>query len=456
MKSEAGEMAVEHAPPRHRVVIVGGGFGGLRAARALGRLPIDVTLIDRNNHHVFQPLLYQVATGVLSEGQVAPALRSFFRRRQSVQVQMGEVRGFDLARRVVRTWSGREVEVPYDTLIVAAGASHSYFGHDEWGAIAPGIKTLDDASRLRSRILGAFEMAEQSEPGRERDAWLTFVVVGAGPTGVELAGQLSVLSRSILRGEYRAIDPAQARVLLLDAGPSVLSMYSEPLRARAERGLRELGIEVQLGVKVVGVDEDGVTAESGGARRRISARTAIWAAGVRASPLGDALAKATGAELDRAGRLHVGPDLTLADHPELFVIGDMAAIPNVPSVAPAAMQQGAYVAGLIERRLRGKPLPPPFRYVDRGSMATIGRGRAVGTVHGVDLSGLPAFLAWGAVHFLYLPGWFNRLGALARWMWTALARDRRERLISVVSLVGEKDAQAHIDVLLRPRGQAAG
>ena len=272
MNDEAAEMAVQHAPRRHRVVIVGGGFGGLRAARALGRLPIDVTLIDRNNHHVFQPLLYQVATGVLSAGQVAPALRSFFRRQQSVQVLMGEVRGFDLARRVVRTWSGREVEVPYDTLIVAAGASHAYFGHDEWGAIAPGIKTLDDASRLRSRILGAFEMAEQSQPGRERDAWLTFVVVGGGPTGVELAGQLSVLSRRILRGEYRSIDSAKARVLLLDAGPSVLSMYSERLRAHAERDLRELGIEVQLGVKVVGVDEDGVTVESGGERRRISPR----------------------------------------------------------------------------------------------------------------------------------------------------------------------------------------
>jgi NADH dehydrogenase len=455
MKSKAGEFVVRHAATRHRVVIVGGGFGGLRAARALARLPIDVTLIDRNNHHVFQPLLYQVATGVLSEGQVAPALRSFFRRRQSVQVQLGEVRGFDLARHVVRTWSGRELEVPYDTLIVAAGASHSYFGHDEWGTIAPGIKTLDDANRLRSRILGAFEMAELSPPGEERDAWLTFVVIGGGATGVELAGQLSVLSRRILRGEYRAIDPTTARILLLDAGPSVLPMYGEHLSVLAEQDLRDLGIDVQLGVKVVGVDEDGVTVESGGVRRRISARTAIWAAGVRASPLADALAEVTGAERDRAGRLRVGPELTLPNHPEVFVIGDMAAIPNVPSLAPAAMQQGAYVSRLIESRLRGKPLFPPFRYVDRGSMATIGRGRAVGSVLGVDFWGVPAFLAWGAVHFLYLPGLVNRLGALARWMWTALARDRRERLISVVSLVGDKEAHAQIDVHLRSRREVA-
>src|SRR5271166_1243995 len=427
MKREAGEIAVRRASPRHRVVIVGGGFGGLRAAKALSRLPVDVTLIDRNNHHVFQPLLYQVATGVLSEGQVAPALRSFFRRRQSVHVQMGEVRGFDLARRVVHTWCGREHEVPYDSLIVAAGASHSYFGHDEWDTIAPGLKTLDDASRLRSRILGAFEMAEQSQPGEERDAWLTFVVVGAGPTGVELAGQLSVLSRVILRGEYRAYDPAKARVLLLAAGPSVLPMYRESLRAQAERDLHRLGIDVQLGAKVVGVGEDGVTVESAGVARRILAHTTIWAAGVRASPLAGVLAEATGAELDRAGRLRVGPELALPGHPEVFVIGDMAAIPNVPGLARAATEQGAYVAGLIERRLRGKPLPPPFRYVDRGSLATIGRGRAVGTVLGVDLRGLPAFLAWGAVHLLGVPGWANRLDALARWMWMALARDRRER-----------------------------
>ncbi len=431
---------------KHRVVIVGGGFGGVRAAKVLSRLPgVEITLVDRTNHHLFQPLLYQVATGVLSPGQVAPALRSLFRRRRAVRVLLAEVRGFDLENRVVHAISEHDLELPYDTLIVAAGATHSYFGHDEWSQFAPGMKTLDDANRLRTRILSAFEMAEQAQDPAERDAWLTFAIVGAGPTGVELAGQVAVLAKRILRDEYRAIDTSRARILLLDAIPTVLGPFPEKLRKRAERDLRDMGVEPQLGAMVVDIDEDGLDVKEGDGTRRIHAKTVVWAAGVKASPLAGELAKASGAATDRAGRIQVGPDLSLPGHPEVFAVGDMIALEGVPGTAQPAIQEGKYVARVTAARLAGQPAPPPFKYNDLGTMAVIGRTRAVAEVFGWKVGGFIAFLIWGVIHLAYLVGWGNRFEAVVRWMWTILARNRRERLISIVSLVREETAQAELE-----------
>jgi NADH dehydrogenase len=432
-------------PPPHRIVIVGGGFGGVRAAKALARLPVDITLIDRTNHHLFQPLLYQVATGVLSPGQIAPALRSLFRRDRNVRVLLGVVDGFDLQRRTVHAVARDELELPYDTLIVAAGATHSYFGHDEWAQYAPGMKTLDDAGRLRTLILSAFELAEQAQTEAERDAWLTFAIVGAGPTGVELAGQIAVLARRVLRGEYRSIDPARARIVLLDAAPWVLAPFAESLRRHAEEDLEALGVDVELDSAVVSVDAEGVEVDGSNGHRRIEARTIVWAAGVRASPLAAALADAAGTSTDRAGRLHVEGDLTLPGHPEVFAIGDMVSLPGVPGTAQPAIQEGKYVASVVRARLRGRTAPAPFRYADKGMMAVVGRTRAVAEIYGVRLEGFLAFAIWGVVHLVYLVGWGNRFEAVARWLWTILARNRRERLISVVSLVSEQTAEAELE-----------
>ncbi len=433
---------------RHRVVIIGGGFGGVRAAKSLARAGVDVTLIDRTNHHLFQPLLYQVATGVLSPGQIAPPLRSLFRGEDYVEVLLADVESVDLARRVVRAVSWERLEIPYDTLIVAAGATHSYFGHDDWAAIAPGMKTLDDAIRLRSRILGAFELAEQAEDESERRAWLTFAIVGAGPTGVELAGQIALLAHRVLRGEYRHMNPASVRVLLLDAAPAVLGAFPASLQRGAKRSLERLGIEVDLDHPVTSVDTDGVTLGEGERAARVTARTVIWAAGVRAAPLGAQLAEQTGAEIDRAGRVSVGPDLSLPGHPEVFAIGDMIAIPDVPGTAQPAIQEGKYVARVIRARLDGRPAPRRFKYLDLGSIATIGRTQAVADLFGrIRLQGFPAFVIWGIVHLAYLVGWGNRFGAVTRWMWTLLARNRRERLISLTSLVSEDAAQEHLAAL---------
>jgi NADH:ubiquinone reductase (H+-translocating) len=419
---------------RHRVVIVGGGFAGLHAARALRHADVDVTLVDKTNHHLFQPLLYQVATGVLSPGQIAPALRSMFRHQPNARTLLAEVEGFDLARNVVRARAEHAFELPYDSLIVAAGATHSYFGHDNWADIAPGIKSLDDAARVRSRVLGAFELAEQARAGSEREAWLTFVVVGAGPTGVELAGQLAILSRKVLRGEYRTIDPTRARILLIDAGPSALPAFAPRLQQRAAHDLRQLGVELEFGAMAVGVDRGGIEIDAHGQRRRIAARTVIWAAGVRASPLADMLAHASGAVTKRSGQVVVEPDLSLPGHPEVFAIGDMAYVEGVPGLAPAAIQQGGYVARQIRARLRGGQRRP-FRYLDKGSIATIGRTRAVAQVGPLKLWGPPAFVIWAVVHLAYLVGWGNRYEAVARWMWTLIARNRRERLISLKGLL---------------------
>jgi NADH dehydrogenase len=435
----------------HQIVIVGGGFAGVRAARALARAGgTQITLIDRTNHFVFQPLLYQVATGLLSGGQISPALRAVFRKYPQVRVLLGEVEGFDLARRVVRVYAEHEFEVPYDTLVVAAGATHSYFGRDDWAVLAPGMKSVDDANRLRSMILGAFELAEAAGTAEERLAWMTFAIVGAGPTGVEMAGQVAELAQRILTSEYRSVDTSQARIVLLDSNRRVLKTFPERLSARAERDLRWLGIDVRLGVRAVGIDPEGLDVVVDGSPGRITAKTVMWAAGVKASPLGAAL----DSEIDGAGRVVVAPDLTLPGHPEVFVIGDMAAVPGVPGVAQGAIQGGEYVAAVIRARLSGTLGPGPFRYKDKGSMATIGRRRAVVDLGGRGVMvGMPAYFVWGVVHLAYLARWEDRVEAVWRWVITLLGGRRRERLISIVSLVPETTARGVIFELRRRRAE---
>jgi NADH:ubiquinone reductase (H+-translocating) len=431
---------------RHRVVVIGGGFGGVRAVQALEHSPADITLIDRTNHHLFQPLLYQVATGVLSAGQVAPALRAMFRRQQNVRVLLGRVTGIDIEKRTVTMVADKPNEIPYDTLIVATGATHSYFGHEEWERIAPGMKTLDDAGRVRSRILGAFEIAEQQSDPAERQAWLTFAVVGAGPTGVELAGQIALLAHRVLRGEYREIDPSKAQVLLFDATPSVLGAFPHSLSKHAAKDLGHLGVDVELNAPVTEIDADGLTIDSNGEPRHIPAKTVIWAAGVTASHLGKELARGSGAELDKAGRIHVEPDLTIKGHPEVFAIGDMITLQGVPGTAQPAIQEGKYVGKVVKARLTGEPMPKPFHYRDLGMIAAIGRTSAVADLFGrFRISGPIAFLIWGVVHLAYLVGWGNRYEAVTRWLWTILARNRRERLISIVSLVSDETAMRELN-----------
>jgi NADH dehydrogenase len=423
------------------VVVVGGGFGGLHAVRKLRRAPVEVTLIDRRNFHLFQPLVYQLATGALSPGEIATPLRDVFKRDRNVRVLLGEVTGFDLeARRVifdpVLDPSGGARTADYDSLIVAAGSTYSYFGHDEWRSLAPNVKGLEDAIEVRRRLLVAFESAEEETDPDRKAAWLTFVVVGAGPTGVELAGQIGELARDTLRRDFRAVDTAAARILLVDLVDRVLPPFPPRLSKRAARGLQELGVTPLLGRKVVGIDEDGVTVEdSGGARKRVPARTVVWAAGVQASPLAEALAPASGGALDRAGRVAVGPDLSLDGHPEVFAIGDMAQAHDtagnplrLPGLAPVAMQQGRYVADAIVHRLDGSR-PEPFRYRDKGNLATIGRERAVAEIAGLQLSGVIAWATWLFVHLFYLIGLQNRLLVFIRWTISFVTRGRGARLI---------------------------
>ncbi|MGH8909928.1 MAG: NAD(P)/FAD-dependent oxidoreductase [Egibacteraceae bacterium] len=419
---------------RHRVVVVGGGFGGLNAVRALADAPVDVTVVDRTNHHLFQPLLYEVATGILSEGLIAPALRSILRKQRNARALLAEVTGIDLAARVVAAVApdGQRLELPYDSLVVAAGATHAYFGHDEWAEYAPGMKTLEDARRLRSAILRAFEMAELARGDAEREAWLTFVIVGAGPTGVELTGQVSELAHRVLPRDYRAIDTRSARIILIDASPAVLPPFDRKLQAYTKRTLeRRMRVEVLLGTAAIAMDEDSITVKGPDGEQRIPARTKIWAAGVRASPLARMLAEATGADVDRAGRVAVRPDCSLPDHPEVFAIGDMASLNRLPGVAQPAIQEGRFVARVIKARLEGALVPAAFRYFDKGSMATIGQGRAVADAFGVKVTGLPAFLSWAFLHVLYLIGWGNRFGTLYSWAWSLLlTRSRGNRLIT--------------------------
>jgi len=403
----------------HRVLIVGGGFGGLYAAKALRRAPVQVTLVDRSNHHLFQPLLYQVATGILTEGEIAPPLRGVLRRQDNARVLLAGVSGFDLDERTVSATGpgGEPLTLGYDSLIVAAGASG-------------GMKTLEDARDIRSRVLRAFEQAELATDERERDAWLRFAIVGGGPTGIELAGQIAALAGDTLRPDYRAIDTSRATISLVEAGPRVLAEFPEPLRLRAARELAELGVDIWLRARVSGLDDEGLDIGD----LRLPARTVIWAAGVNASPLAAALAEASGTPVDRSGRIAVADDLTVPGHPEVLAIGDMAALDGVPGVAPAAMQQGRHAARTIRRRLAGKPAGRPFRYVDKGRLAVIGRRRALGTAFGIRFAGRIALLVWAVVHVRYLVGWGNRPVTVMRWLWTMLARNRGQRVISPAPL----------------------
>jgi NADH:ubiquinone reductase (H+-translocating) len=416
----------------HRVVIVGGGFGGLQAAEGLRGASVDVTLVDRRNFHLFQPLTYQVATGSLSPGEIAYPLRAIFKRDPNVRVVLAEVADFDLAARTLRLQPVGEVPAPetleYDTLVVAGGSRYSYFGHDDWSEFAAEVKSLESALLVRSRLLSAFEAAEAEMDHETRDAWLTFVVVGAGPTGVEMAGQIAELARDTLPHEFRSMDPRTARILLVEAADRVLTTFPPSLSAKAARSLARLGVTVLTGRTVTGVDAHGVTI----GEERVAARTIVWAAGVTASSLARRLGELTQAELDRAGRVTVGPELTLPGHPEVFALGDMVRVGAMvlPGVAPVAMQQGRYVARVVRDRLGGRTTPP-FRYHDKGNLATIGRAAAVADLRGLKLSGFLAWVTWLCVHLFYLVGFENRVLVFIRWSVSFLTHGRGARLITV-------------------------
>jgi NADH dehydrogenase len=406
------------------VVIVGGGFGGLNAARALAKAPVRITVVDRRNHHLFQPLLYQVATASLSPADIASPIRAILRKQDNATVLLAEVTGIDLARKDVALDGGR---LTYDYLILAAGAGHSYFGHDEWEKRAPGLKSLEDALEIRRRILLAFEDAERAGDETERDRLMTFVVVGGGPTGVELAGALGEISRHTLARDFDRIDPTWAKIYLLEAGPRILPMFPEKLARKAITDLNRLGVRVRTGALVTQVDAEGVLL----GQERIRAGTVLWAAGVRASSLG----KTLGVELDRAGRVPVEPDLTVPGHPEIFVIGDLASLSGsdgkpLPGVAQVAIQEGKWAAANIRRALAGQP-PQPFHYRDYGNMATIGRNRAIADIRGYKLWGFPAWVAWLFIHIMYLIGFRNRLVVFVQWMWAYFTFQRGARLITV-------------------------
>ena len=422
----------------HRVVVVGGGFGGLAATKVLRKGDVEVTLIDRTNHHLFQPLLYQVATGILSLGQIAPPLRAILRKHKNVHVEVAEVTGFDPENRTVLAARplGTECAFPYDSLIVAPGSTTSYFGHDELAEHSLPMKTIDDALNLRRRIFAAFELAETAPTEAERRRWLTFAVVGGGPTGCEVAGQIAELARRTLREDFRAIDPASAVVLLFDANTEVLSTFGDRLSRKARIGLERIGVEIRTETRVLSIDGDGMDVESRSGPERIATHTVVWAAGVQASPVTRALAEASGAECDRAGRVAVRSDCTLPDHPEIFVIGDAMALSGLPGVAGVAKQQGIYVARTIRERLEGKQQSTPFRYRDLGSMAALGRGHAIVSVHGLRYGGLLGFLSWLFAHLALLTGFRNRAGALIAWSWAFIGRSRSQRAFTVESIGG--------------------
>ena len=425
---------------QHRVVVVGGGFGGLQVVRNLRRAPVSITLVDRQNFTLFQPLAYQVATGALSAAEITNPLRAIVKRQDNTRVMLAEVEDLDLrGRRIILGGlpNGRERgELAYDTLVVAAGARYSYFGHPEWQAHAPELKSLDGALDIRSRILTAFEAAEVEEDAAQRESWLTFVVVGGGPTGVEMAGQIAELARETLRREFRAADPSAARVLLVEAGERVLHGFPESLSRKAIRDLERLGVTPLVGHQVAGITAESVTIQGpSGDLRQTPARTVVWAAGVEASGLAGTLAREAEVEVDRAGRLPVGPDLTLSGHPEVIALGDMVDVrapdgtsSRLPGLAPVAIQQGRFAAKLISQRLAGRATGA-FRYRDKGNLATIGRSRAVADIKGLRLSGFPAWFVWLTVHLAYLIGFQNRFIVFLRWSVSYLTRGRGARVI---------------------------
>lgn len=415
----------------HSVVIIGGGFAGLYAARRLGRAPVDVTLIDRRNHHLFQPLLYQVATGGLSPGDIASPLRAVLKRKRNVRVWQAEAIDLDLDKRTIVL---RDGVMNYDTLVVATGVSHAYFGNDTWADHAPGLKTIEDALDIRRRIFLAFETAEREpDPDRRRE-WMTFAIVGAGPTGVELAGALAELARGTLKRDFRTIDPTEARIVLIDSMHRVLPPYPPELSAEAQRALAKKGVEVRTQCRVTDVEADGLVLEHGDRKERIDARTILWAAGVEASPLGRLIAGAAGVEPDKAGRVIVEPDLTVPGHPEVFVIGDLAAFNHqggepLPGNAPVAMQQGRFVADAIVNRLSGRPVGR-FHYHNKGSLAVIGRNAAVADMPRFRFSGYLAWLTWGLVHIFYLIEFDSKLLVMIQWVFNYFTRKRGARLIT--------------------------
>jgi NADH dehydrogenase len=416
---------------RHRVVIIGGGFGGLSAALKLKRAPVEVTLIDRCNYHLFQPLLYQVATGALSPANIASPLRDILKHQKNARVLLAEATRIDAVNRRVILSDG---EVDYDTLVVSAGASHQYFGHAEWEQFAPGLKTIEDATDMRRRILLAFEAAERESDPQKLRAWMTFVIAGGGPTGVELAGALGEIANDSLRQDFRNIKPSEARIILVEGADYVLPTYPAQLSIAARKMLERLGVTVRTKTMVTDVRADSVTVREGDRTETIPTRTILWAAGVLASPLGRGLARDFGAPLDKAGRVLVEPDLTVPNHPEIFVVGDLASFSHgvtkpLPGVAQTAIQQGRYVAKTIRRRLQGRKVDP-FHYFDKGNLATIGRGAAVADLNWIRLSGIPAWLIWIFIHLAYIIEFQNRLLVLVQWAWLYITYNRSARLIT--------------------------
>jgi len=430
--------ATQSTGRRPRVVIVGSGFGGLFAAKALKKDPVDITLVAKTTHHLFQPLLYQVATGILSEGEIASSTREILSDQGNARVVLGEVTDIDLAARTVTsTVLGRTTVHEYDELIVAAGAGQSYFGNDQFAEHAPGMKSIDDALELRGRIFSAFELAELATDPAEIDRLLTFVVVGAGPTGVEMAGQIAELARRTLRKDFRRIDPTSARVILLDAAPKVLPPFVDKLGQAAAEQLQSIGVEIQLGAMVTDVDADGlVVKDQDGHEKRIPSATKIWAAGVQASPLGKLLGEQSGAEVDRAGRVSVQPDLTLPGHPEVHVVGDMMSLNRLPGVVQVAIQGARFSAKAIRARTAGHPTEPEFTYHDKGSMATISRFSAVADLGKIKFTGFIAWVLWLAVHVVYVVGFKSRVTTVLGWAVSSLGRGRGQRTVTQQQVYG--------------------
>lgn len=415
----------------YRVVIIGGGFGGLSAIQSFKNKPVEVTLIDKRNFHLFQPLLYQVATGGLSPGDIASPLRAVLKKYTNVQVLLGEMTDIDIQAKTIIL---RDGTVNYDSLIVAAGAKHSYFGHDEWEESAPGLKTIEDATEIRRKVLLAFEAAEREDDPKRRKAWLTFVIVGAGPTGVELSGAIGELANHTLKNNFRSINPADAEILLMEGSNQILPVYPADLSQKAEKQLQKLGVKIVRNTFVTAVNPNAVTIKTGDSLQRIPTKTVVWAAGVQASPIGAIIAKCTGAEIDTIGRIIVNERLSLPGHPEIFIIGDLAHTLDqngkpLPGIAPVAMQQGTYVTKQILERLQGKE-SQPFRYIDRGSMAVIGRAAAVVNLPWMRFSGFFAWMVWLLVHLMMIVEFENRLLVMVQWAWSYFTRNRRARLIT--------------------------